>query len=570
MGMALSGLASGFDWKSIVDQLIEVSRAPQNRMRKEQTANSAKSNAISEIKNLVSSFKGSLSNLVSSESLYKKSATFADASTKWTASASKDTPAGQYTLKLETSATASKLTGSADLVPDLNTSTPISDIFVGRTIKTGSFTINGKQITIASSDSLDDIFGKISSSTGVSASYSGDQIHLSSAAPLSLGAPNDTSNFLQVMRLSGSGVLSGSSYQVTSAAPGLSAPKLNVPLNSSNLSGLTPLASGVDHAIIINGQSISYNSTDTVQDVLDRINKSTAGVIASFDLASGQFSLKNQTTGNVGITVSDSGTGTLGVALGLVGQTTVLGDDATFRVNGGGLLTSRSNVLDESAHGIMGLSVTANAIGEQTVTVSGDPSAVKNSLNDFVSKYNAVQNAIEKYTKVTVDGKKVTSGILAGNSQLSILSRSLRSMLYQAGSGITGSVQRLSDIGIGFSGIESTISITNSSLLDSKLSTAADDVSAYFSTSNSGLIDRLDKFLSGYVSDSSSATGGFQAQIDSLSEQNTSLDKQIDDVERRLTAQRSLLESSFISMESAQSNFQQQSSYLSKTFSGGK
>lgn len=570
MGMALSGLASGFDWKSIVDQLIEVSRAPQNRMVKEKSSLASKSSAINEIKGLVSTFKSSLTSLVSEEALYKKSATFKDTSTNWTASASKDSPAGEYKFNLLTTATTSKLTGSGDLVADIDTSADISEISVGRTIKAGYFTVNGEKITIATTDSLDDIFGKILGQTGVVASYSGDQVHLSSGAPISLGASNDTSNFLQALRLSGSGVLTGGSYEVASAAPGLSAPKLNVPLNSSNLSGLTPVVAGVEETLIINGESIAYKSTDTIQDVLNRINKSSAGVTAIYDLAAGQFSLTSRVTGNVGITVSDSGSGTLGAAMGLLGQAPTLGADATFTINGGGVLSSRSNILDETAHGIEGLSVTANSIGEQTVTVAGDYTAAKESLNDFISKYNAVQNAIEKYTKITVSGDKVTSAVLAGNRELSSLSRTLRTALYTAGSGISGSVQRLSDLGINFAGIEPTISLTKSTDLESKLATAADDIAEYFSTSGTGLLDRLDTILSGYVSDSGAAAGGFKAQLDSITSQNKSLDKQIEDVERRLASQRSLLESSFIAMERAQSNFQQQSSYLTKTFSSSK
>jgi flagellar hook-associated protein 2 len=472
------------------------------------------------------------------------------------------------------------------------------------------------------------------------------QIQLHSDNPIALGAPNDTSNFLQAMRLSGSGVLNGGNYTVRSAhssfgptlgvpateiafpsghglkvgdqiavdlASGegtglnsgetyhvvsvsgndvelsstsggdaleissvitsaskfsrlnsLAAPLFNRPLSSAGFSG--SITSG-DLQFSINGVDIDYNAdSDTVQTILDKINKSDAGVTAIYDLAQGAFSLTNKTTGDVGISIVDNGT--LAAALGLTTGTTVNGSDATFSVNGGGILTSRSNILDETAHGIKGLSVTANKIGEQTLTVAGDYTAAKDSLNDFISKYNAVQNAIEKYTKVTVTGDKVSSAILAGNRELASLSRSMRTMLYQAGNGITGSVQRLSDLGINFAGIEPTISLTKSSALESKLASSADDIYNYFSTADEGLIDRLDKLLSSYVSDSGGAAGGLKAQLDSITNQNKSLDKQIEDVERRLASQRSLLESSFIAMERAQSGFQQQSAYLAKTFSG--
>jgi flagellar hook-associated protein 2 len=350
----------------------------------------------------------------------------------------------------------------------------------------------------------------------------------------------------------------------------LASPGLNVPLSSAGFIPVIP--SGVTGSIQINGVPIAYNTNpdptigDTVQTILDKINKSNAGVTAVYDLAQGAFSLTNKTTGNVGISVIDNGP--RAEALGIKNKTTVNGSDATFSVNGGGILTSRSNILDETAHGIKGLSVTANKIGEQTLTVAGDYTAAKDSLNDFITKYNAVQNAIEKYTKVTVSGDKVSSAILAGNRELATLSRNLRTMLYQAGGGVTGSVQRLSDLGINFAGIEPTISLTKSSALESKLASSADDIYNYFSTADEGLIDRLDKLLSSYVSDSGGAAGGLKAQLDSITNQNKSLDKQIEDVERRLASQRSLLESSFIAMERAQSGFQQQSAYLAKTFSG--
>ena len=571
MGMALSGLASGFDWKSIVDQLIEVSRAPQNRMRTEKTTNASKSSAINDIKGLLGTLKTSISSLATEESLYKKGATFKDTSTNWKASASKDTPVGEYKLNLLSEATASKLTGSSNLVAALDSSKTIAEISVGRTIAPGYFTVNGQRVNVDSTDTLQKVIDDIKSITGT-ADLIGDQIQIVSGSPLSLGASNDTSNFLQAMQLSGSGtktendpsITADDEYSVISASSSLSAPKLNVPLSSSGLVGIT---SGVTGSLEINGEPIAYNSdTDTIQTILDKINASNAGVTAIYDISKRVFSLTNETTGNVGISVIDNGS--LGAALGLTTGTTVNGSDARFTINGGGELTSRSNILDETAHGINGLSVTANSLGQQTLSVAGDYTAAKNSLNDFITKYNAVQNAIEKYTKVTVSGSKVSSAILAGNRELSTLSRSLRTMLYQAGDGITGSVQRLSDLGINFSGIEPTISLTKSTDLESKLATAADDITKYFSTANNGLIDRLDTLLSSYVSDSGSASGGLQTQLDSITKQNTSLDKQIEDVERRLASQRSLLESSFIAMERAQSGFQQQSSYLAKTFSG--
>lgn len=571
MGLALSGLASGFDWKSIVDQLIEVSRAPQNRMRTEKSQLSAKNTALNDIKGLVSSFKSSLTSLNSAEGFQKKSAAFASSTTTWSATADTDAPSGTYEFNFVSKATASKLTGAGGIATQLTAGTTLSTLPVGRTITGGTFTVDGAQVTIATSDTLDDVMAAITAQTGgsVTASYNSltDRIDLvKGAGSISLGASNDTSNFLQAMRLS-----SGTSPVASSAT--LSSPKLSGSIDSANLSGWA--GSSVQDSITINGTSIDYNSaTDSLQSLMNKINSSAAGVTATYDVSAGKFLLTNKNTGNVGITVTDGmGAGGLAAAMGLTTGTLTSGADAVFTVNGGGNITSRSNTLDESAHGITGLSVTANSIGTETVTVSGDAASTKAALNTFIEKYNAVQNAIDKYTKVTVDGTKVTSSVLSGSRELASISRELRRMLYstgkdQSGAELTGTVKRLSDLGVNFAGIENTISITNSALLDTRLASNTDDLVDYFTTDTEGLVDRLDAMMDRLVNDSSTTPGTFKVQADSISSQNKSLDKQIAEFERRLDSQRSLLESSFIAMERAQSSFQQQSSYLAKTFSG--
>lgn len=570
MGLALSGLASGFDWKSIVDQLIEVSRAPQNRMRKEQSANATKTTALNEVKSLLSSLKSSLSSLSSAEALQKKSATFRDSTTDWTATADADSASGTYNFSFVSEATTSKYQGATGIATAINPTQSLSQLSVGRTLTAGNFTVDGVKITITTAQSLDDVLANISGNVpGVTASYNAgaDKIELSKAGSgsISLGASNDTSNFLQAMRLT-----TGTS-PVTTSGPGVSSPRMSGAIDSANISGWSSTA--INSSFSINGVGITYNSaTDSIQSLLNRINDSEAGVTATYDVSAGSFLLTNKETGNVGISVTDDTNG-LAAALGFTTGTLTAGDDAVFSVNGGGNITSRSNTLDESVHGIAGLSVTADSIGSETITVSSNTTAAKDAINTFIEKYNAVQNAIEKYTKVTVDGTKVSSAVLAGSRELATISRELRRILYasQDGNGnqfVSGSIQRLSDLGVGFSGIENTISITNSTTLSNRLASDSDDVIEYFTTADEGLVDRLDAMLDRLVSSSSTTPGTFQVQLDSISKQNKSLDKQIEEFERRLESQRSLLESSFIAMERAQSGFQQQSAYLQKTFSG--
>ncbi len=234
----------------------------------------------------------------------------------------------------------------------MNTATPVT---------AGTFTVNGQQITVSLSESLQDVFNAISTATGsVSAAYNptSDLAHpdtvtlTSTGGPIVLGAANDTSNFLQVMGLSNNGTAS-----VTSAGSlgsvSLSSPLASASL-SSGLSGLDPSGNG---SFVVNGVTINYNAdTDTLQDVIDRINASSAEVTASFNAEQNQMVLTNNVTGDLGITASDS-EGNLLSTLGLTsGATLQRGKNAEFTVNGGPPQTSSTNSLTSAHLGVAGLS----------------------------------------------------------------------------------------------------------------------------------------------------------------------------------------------------------------------
>ena len=640
MGMALSGLASGFDWKSIVDQLIEVSRAPQNRMRTEKSTNASKSSALTEIQGKLASLKTSVAALNSPDSLLKKSATIADKTSNWAATATKDTPAGDYNVELMSQATTTIFKGRQDIGRAVETFTYIGNVtdgsWLGSTITAGTFTVNGVQISVnPATEKWEDLITRIENLTSAAGKpvivswlkratsglgagaeafvdekftiTSGSTFNTSTGhgnsngQTLTLGSATDTSNILQVLRLYANGTSSvtssGETNAITATADyphGLGMVQLDVPLRSGNLhprfassyqGGPGEITQG-SGTFQVNGIDINYaTATDTIQTILDKITASSAGVSASYDRKYDQIVLQNKKPGNTAINIGVSGDGSsLANALGLIpgpaaasDTDMVLGQNATFRINGGGILQAQSSTLTETDHGIKGLTINANSLSPQSggtytptkITVAGDTSAAKDALNNFVSKYNDVQDTIEKYTKVTTTGGKVTSSILSGNTELSSISRKLRSELTKS-SGLTGTINRLSDLGVSSSGIQNTISF-NSSVLESKLASVTDDVTNFFKDTNTttGFIARFKtNFLDKLVTDSGSATGGLQAQLSSITKQNTSLDKQIAEVETRLASQRSMLESSFIAMEKAQSQYQQQGAYLAKTYSG--
>ena len=567
-GLQLSGLASGLDWKSLVDQLMELERAPIARIEREQLTNTQRSNALRDLGTKLSALQSAAATLKDQTLFSGRTATSATTGSTWKLSPAAGATAGTYEISVSQLATRARREGAADITQGIAATNDVSGVTLAtmRTagiVTAGTFTVNGAQVTVATTDSLQDVFDAIGTATGgdVTASYDSatDRITLTSAsdAEIVLGASNDTSNFLQVLKLTNNGTDTVTSYGNLGAARTATA---------FADAGLKTAITAVDGAgagsFTINGVQIDYNvNTDSLSTLMKRINTSGAGVTASYDAVNDRVTLANSATGDLGITVSEAAGGVLG-ALGLTsGHTTVRGENAEFSVDGGPTLISSSNTLDATAHGITGLSVTADSETTQTITVAADTEKMRGKIDAFVTAYNAVITFLDEKTKVTSANGKVTTAVLASNRDVQEWGREMRNLAFSAISGLDGTIDRLDDLGIDLDR-EGIMSVKDTAKLDKALSESATDVEAFFTTSTTGFAAKLDTLL-GKLIDS-----GDDAQ-ERLTTTNSGLDRQIADLERRLEQQRELLTSSFIAMESAQSRIQQQSAAITNAFGSG-
>ena len=128
-----------------------------------------------------------------------------------------------------------------------------------------------------------------------------------------------------------------------------------------------------------------------------------------------------------------------------------------------------------------------------------------------------------------------------------------------------GDIFRLEHIGIDFISGTSKLEIKDPAKLESALSANLDQLEDLFSGDIDGDGDtdesfatRMDEFIENFTSDG----GILDTQINTLTEQNSDIDGQIEEMERRLEFTRQALEASFIAMEKAQSNIQQQANAL--------
>lgn len=567
-GIQISGLLSNqaFDWKSVVDQLIAADSVPVTTLQTQKTTNTSQITALSSLSTSMLDLQNSVQQ-IRSDNIFAARSVDSNVATTWKSTSSTGAALGAYTFNVTQLATNASLRGKSDIGAGLSTTTDVSgttlaNLPVATPITAGNFSVNGQQITVALTDSLKDIFDKISTATGgdVTGSYdpSSDGITLSSAGhELIMGATNDTSNFLSVMKLNNTGTGSASS------SGALGTVVQSATLANSGLRGaVTNADSSGNSTFSVNGVSIAYNvNTDSVGSILARINNSGAGVTATYDPANDRVNLTNNKTGDVGIGLNETGTGILS-ALGLSGTdaTFTHGKNAQFTLNNGALINSTSNTLDSSVHGIAGLSVTVNSTGTQTLTISADTSSMQTDIQNFLDKFNALQDAIDTNTKTSSasDGT-VTTSVLSNNREVQSWASQLQSLAFNAIPGLTGTVQRMDNLGIDFDSTTGHLTIKDSGKLNTALSEHPDDVQSFFLTPSTGMVSQMFTSLTNLMANDSS-------QQSSLSNANTDLDTQIATLQSRLDSERTDLTNAFVNMLDAQSNAQSQTTYLTAQF----
>ena len=561
--LQVAGLASDFDWKSFVDQIMDVNRAPAKRLEAEKATNTFKSSQLATLGSKLSALKSAASALNTDGLFTKRTAASTTTGSTWSATATSDTVSGSYKVAVTQLATAAKLSGTTDIGSALNPTDDdvagltVANLPLGTAITAGKFTVNGQQVTVALTDSLDDVFQAISDATGgdVTASYNHatDKITLTSTnGNVVLGAANDTSNFFRALKLANNGTTS------TTSSAKLGSVKTSATLANSNLGGaITNTDSNGDGTFTINGVSIAFNKdTDTLNAVLKRITDSSAGVTASYDAANDRVVLANKSTGDLGVGLSETGSGLL-AAHGLTSGTTLTrGQDALFTINGGDTLSSASNTLDASAHGIAGLVINAKTEDTQTIEVKPDTTAMRAKIDAFITKFNDLQQFLDSSTKITTDAKgTVTTAALSDNREIQEWGRSLRTMAFAQVSGLTGSIKRISDLGLDFRPGTNELEVDDETKISDALANSTADVAAFFTTASSGFSTKFDAYLQ-RIGDQN------DGQQTSLTKANTSLDDQIAAIDRRLEQERSVMEAAFIAMETAQSKIKQQQSTI--------
>ncbi|MBI4026699.1 MAG: flagellar filament capping protein FliD [Verrucomicrobia bacterium] len=552
----LSGLMTGLDTDEIIQRILDVERLPVTNLQNKKSILTTKSDAISAIKSSLSTLKTKIANLKDSIFYDSKAATSSDA-TVATAVATTSAVSGTYKIDITDLATATALksgTVVGDKVASAIDPTALlnADAAYGSSLTLGTFTVNGATVTIDGTDTVNSALAKISAATGgvVTGVYNAgpDTITLTSSGPnLILGGANDTSNFLSRSRLYTPTPASITTTSLTSMGT-IDTTKV-IGTAGSRVAGFAGLTTGT---ITVNGVSVNVDKdVDTLQNVLDRITASTAGVYATYDSIEDRIVLTSKTTGSIGISVAD-GSSNFASSLKLTSaasQTTV-GKDTTFTVNGGSVRKSTDAIITETESGVTGLTITAlksGAPATTTFTVGTDTSRFQSEVQGFVDQYNSVQNIIKSYmTAPDADedyDPAASSSILIGDSTVSSIPGDLRRIAGESLS--SGTYRMLEDIGVVGSGDNNLLTFSDTAKFATAIATNPNEVESILTT----LSNDLDSYLDTQID---AASGLLTSRTDTIATEQDRIDDSIESMETLLASREEQLIAAFTALEQYQ------------------
>lgn len=651
--ISFPGIASGIDYNSIIQKLTSMTLAPATQLNHQITTLNAANAELIKINGLLADVQGALNGLSQPNIFNAILAT----SSNTAAATAQGIPgavaaAGTYVIQSATLATATQVVsnvaaGHSELDP-LGASTgdqvPLASSYAAvkpsnGTGSQGSITINGVTVNYdVNTQSIQTIFSNINSAvrtaTGDNSFTIGfvsgtDTVQITDANhPISLGASGDQGNLLQVLRLDQAQVVNGANSGSVTATAGVGGISQSQMFNTAtNANYKTAVTSGT---FTINGVQFTVDATqDNLASVLKRINQSNAGVLASYNSATGQITLANKNTGPQGIVLgASSDTSNFLSATGLTpasGAATTLGSQAavTFQDASGGTHTvySSSNTVTTAIPGVQ-INLLSNTTTPFQITVGQDSTKLVSAVNTFVSAYNAAINEINTATQapVVVQGGTGASigvpgstslggGVLFGNADVDMIKDQLVNMvsayspnasgftsLSQLGLTLTDSfTQLVANSPNSSSGSTSTgsqgdaVSTQTVNGTDGQLQVDISKLTQAFSSNPSslqsllsgaqGVISQMGTYLTGVTGLPTQTATGFIGSIPKVSliqgfensnnSQISSIQQQIQLIKDNANQQADALRAEFVDTETQIAGFQSLQSQLSSFFSSG-
>lgn len=503
-GINFSGISSGIDTDSIISRLLQIEAIPIQRLQIRQQQLGARQNLLNQFKGRLTALSGAAAALNSANTFNPISATSSKTEVA-TITGSSTSAAGTFELQVSKLAQAHKVASAAQ--SSATTALNIS----------GSFTVNGKGVTVAEADSLTAIAQKINATaSGVTASIidgGTNNAYLTltanasgAAAKIQLG--DATGSVLQTL-----GMTSGAASIREPITGG--ATSVGFSSTGTSLATLLNLTAPGSKTFTLNGTDVTVNfDTDTLQEVANAINVSGSGATAAVrtETKNGVTSYRLDITGLNSFVDADQGLETLGVLQRGFGNPMVSAQDAEFKLDGISL-TSASNTVTTVIPGATLTLLKANETTPETstLTLSRDTAQIKQKINEFVEAYNAVNQFVKNNTQFDKD--TFASGGLFGDTTVQGIDAQLAASLFSNPTGLTGSITNLTQLGFTFSS-EGQLTL-NEATLDTALANNIAGVSNLFRAVGSSANAQI-QFVSSTSKTRPSGSSGYAVVIDQV------------------------------------------------------
>jgi len=292
--------------------------------------------------------------------------------------------------------------------------------------------------------------------------------------------------------------------------------------------------------------TIEISDTDTLSDVIDKINTLQAGVGAStFNVGSGsaphRLRLLSQVAGKAGELLID----TSGVDFSF--EQTSAAADAVLLVGGssegGGVLVSSSSGTFEDVLDGVRLTVNGPATSPVTVSVSRTESQLVSGIRTFVNQYNTLRKKLDEFTFFNED--QLSTGVLFGSNETLRIDTELSGLISSRHFGL-GDIQSLAELGVDLKD-DGTLSF-NETEFAAKFAADPEAVESFFTTEAAGLAVKLDNLLETHVGRDNSLLVN---RAETLQRRIDSNNERIEFMTERLSRERELLLNQFVQMEIA-------------------
>lgn len=559
MSISFSGLGSGMDYASWVEQLVAVrEQSTITPLETKKTNLQSQSTALTTLKSTYSTLATKATSILdakfgASMDIFAKSSVSLSNDKYFTVTASNNVPKVGFDVEVLELATSTNVKGNIQIESTSQVITEDTKLSELEGFSNGTFELRikntkdedaeNKTVTfeLTSDQTVRDLIRAINQSEDASLSAS-----LSDDGKFSIKATGENEELDYIYGTSGlKKALNLSKDSETNAFES----KETIMTEGTNPFAVKLVEAGYlkEGTFEINGEIFTIDSKTTMNSLINDINtRKDAGVTAVYNSKTGTFSLSSTETGSSEIEIKE-GTSDFISKTGLLDAQQTIGKDARFKINGEEL-TSSSNTVGYEDTGIYGLTLNlkATTVDEDgknevvNVSVSQDKDSVLSTIKEFIEAYNKVITETASNT--------ATDGQLQYESALNTTRSSLRLLASSSYEDQT-TYKTLSSIGISTGKAGASVSSDTTSLVidETAFLEALENDPNEVKSLIIAFATEVDE-ITGKMTDSTD--GYFKTKMDSIDDQITRLDEQIERKTLSLEAYEALITKQYQNMDS--------------------